>query len=142
MADVFAPVKRAPRSALRDLESVDGVRRVEGRIVFEVTLDIPEMPVPCSGRVISVPERRRKILAKYETDTVQAKARDSYRQLGENIRPPRKARSRFETAFEDEILQRLNRKTTITVHADPAEFAAWTVVGNTLLNLDEMFLKR
>ena len=30
----------------------------------------------------------------------------------------------------------------IPVHADPAEFAAWTVVGNTLLNLDEMFLKR
>jgi multidrug efflux pump subunit AcrB len=27
----------------------------------------------------------------------------------------------FDTAFEDEIIQRLNRKTTITVHADPAE---------------------
>ena len=26
--------------------------------------------------------------------------------------------------------------------ADAAEFAAWTVVGNALLNLDEMFLKR
>ena len=25
---------------------------------------------------------------------------------------------------------------------DPAELAAWTVVGNVLLNLDEMFLKR
>jgi hypothetical protein len=30
----------------------------------------------------------------------------------------------------------------IPVYADAAEFAAWTVVGNTLLNLDEMFLKR
>lgn len=30
----------------------------------------------------------------------------------------------------------------IPVHTDPAEFAAWTVVGNTLLNLDELFLKR
>jgi hypothetical protein len=26
--------------------------------------------------------------------------------------------------------------------ADPAEMAAWTVVGNVLLNVDEMFLKR
>jgi hypothetical protein len=26
--------------------------------------------------------------------------------------------------------------------ADPAELAAWTVVGNVLINLDEMFLKR
>ena len=26
--------------------------------------------------------------------------------------------------------------------ADPAEMAAWTVVGNVLLNLDEMFMKR
>lgn len=30
----------------------------------------------------------------------------------------------------------------IPVYADAADFAAWTVVGNTLLNLDEMFLKR
>ena len=26
--------------------------------------------------------------------------------------------------------------------ADPAEFAAWTVVANVILNLDEMFMKR
>ena len=42
MGDVFAPVKRAPRAVLRELEAVPGVRRVEGRIVFEVTLDLPD----------------------------------------------------------------------------------------------------
>ena len=26
--------------------------------------------------------------------------------------------------------------------ADAAEYAAWTVVGNVILNLDEMFMKR
>ena len=26
--------------------------------------------------------------------------------------------------------------------ADPAEMAAWTVIGNVLLNVDEMFMKR
>jgi putative ABC transport system permease protein len=62
MADLFAPVKRAPRSVLRDLEAVEGVRRVEGRIVFDVTLDLPRLASPASGRVISVPDRRRAIL--------------------------------------------------------------------------------
>ncbi|MHC5050205.1 MAG: ABC transporter permease, partial [Planctomycetota bacterium] len=62
MGDLFAPVKRAPRAVLRDLERVPGVRRVEGRIVFEVTLDLPNLAQPASGRVISVPDRRRKIL--------------------------------------------------------------------------------
>ncbi len=35
--------------------------------------------------------------------------------------PLRQVVQDFETTFEDEIIQRLNRKTTITVHADPAE---------------------
>ncbi|MCA9141008.1 MAG: efflux RND transporter permease subunit, partial [Planctomycetales bacterium] len=35
--------------------------------------------------------------------------------------PLRQVVEDFETSFEDEILQRLNRKTTITVHADPAD---------------------
>jgi multidrug efflux pump subunit AcrB len=38
--------------------------------------------------------------------------------------PLRQVVQDFETTFEDEILQRLNRKTTITVHADPAEGTA------------------
>lgn len=62
MAHVFAPVKRAPRSTLRRLEAVDGVRRVEGRIVFEVTIDMPTIVQPCSGRVISVPDKRVAII--------------------------------------------------------------------------------
>jgi hypothetical protein len=26
--------------------------------------------------------------------------------------------------------------------ANPAEYAAWTILGNVLLNLDEMFMRR
>ena len=62
MADVWAPLKRAPRSVLHDLEEVEGVRRVEGRIVFDVTLDLPEVDQPVSGRVLSVPDRRRRAI--------------------------------------------------------------------------------
>jgi multidrug efflux pump subunit AcrB len=38
--------------------------------------------------------------------------------------PLRQVVQEFETTFEDEIVQRLNRKTTITVHADPADGTA------------------
>jgi putative ABC transport system permease protein len=62
MADLFAPVKRAPRAILADLERVPGVRRAEGRIVFDVTLDLEGLSQPASGRVVSVPDRRRAIL--------------------------------------------------------------------------------
>jgi putative ABC transport system permease protein len=62
MADLFATVKRAPRSVVRDLESIPGVRRVSGRILFEVTVDLVDLPLPVTGRVISVPDRRRRIL--------------------------------------------------------------------------------
>ena len=62
MADLWAPVKRVPRSKLADLERIPGVRRVHGRISSEVILDMPRLPQPASGRMISVPARRRPIL--------------------------------------------------------------------------------
>lgn len=54
MADLYAPVRRAPRALTRTLERVEGVRRVEGRIVEEVTVDLPGLTAPCSARVVSV----------------------------------------------------------------------------------------
>lgn len=59
MADVFASVERAPRRVVRELERVPGVRRVEGRIVFDVTLDLPTLAEPGSGRIVSAPDRRQ-----------------------------------------------------------------------------------
>lgn len=56
MADIFAGCKRAPRSVLHHLENVPGVREAQGRIVFDVTLDLPDLEQPCSGRIVSVPD--------------------------------------------------------------------------------------
>ncbi|MCG6864609.1 MAG: efflux RND transporter permease subunit, partial [Thiogranum sp.] len=42
--------------------------------------------------------------------------------------PLRQAVSNFDTVFQDAILQRLNRKLTITVHADPVEGQASTLL--------------
>jgi multidrug efflux pump subunit AcrB len=43
--------------------------------------------------------------------------------------PLRQVVSSFETTFADDIIQRLNRKTTITVHADPVSGPASVLLG-------------
>lgn len=54
-------------------------------------------------------ERKRKILATYETDHIQKEAREQYRSLGEQMKPARNLRQRFEEAFEEEQLYDLER---------------------------------
>ncbi len=56
-ADVFAGCKRAPRSVLAKMEGINGVAQVEGRIVQEVTFDLPDMSDPVTGRLLSLPDR-------------------------------------------------------------------------------------
>lgn len=60
-ADVFAALKRAPLSVRAELESVEGVREVETRVVEQVLVPIPDMPRPASGTVISVDARKRGV---------------------------------------------------------------------------------
>ncbi|MDM7921435.1 MAG: FtsX-like permease family protein [Pyrinomonadaceae bacterium] len=55
-ADVFASLKRAPESASRSIAAIPGVASVQTRVVAKVTLDLPDLPEPAQGRLISVPE--------------------------------------------------------------------------------------
>ncbi len=55
-ADVFAHVKRAPRSLQPRLEEIRGVDRVHPRIVADATLDIAGMTEPAIARLISIPD--------------------------------------------------------------------------------------
>jgi putative ABC transport system permease protein len=57
-ADVFADVKRAPRTLLRPLLEIPGVSDAEATVVFDVTLDIPGVAEPVIGRLIGLPEDR------------------------------------------------------------------------------------
>ena len=58
--------------------------------------------------------------------------------------------TRLASAATKQYLARPEEATQMATHplgelpdgADPAEHAAWTVVGNVILNLDEMFMKR
>ncbi len=61
-ADVFARLERAPELLASRLAAVDGVKRVETRIVKDVTLDVPGLDEPASARLISLPERGAPVL--------------------------------------------------------------------------------
>jgi putative ABC transport system permease protein len=58
-ADVFAQLKRAPETLRGRLERIPGVSVVETRIVEEVTLDVPGLAEPATGRLVSLSERPR-----------------------------------------------------------------------------------
>jgi len=58
-ADVFASLKRAPANVEARIASVRGVERVMTRVVADVTLDVPGMSEPATGRLISLPARGR-----------------------------------------------------------------------------------
>jgi putative ABC transport system permease protein len=61
-ADVFASLKRAPEYLGREIAAIPGVEAVRTRIVFDVTLDVPGLPEPATGRVTSLPEHHTPIL--------------------------------------------------------------------------------
>lgn len=55
-ADVFTSLKRAPNSLEAQLAAIPGIADLETRIVVNVTLDMPGIPEPAVGRIISIPE--------------------------------------------------------------------------------------
>lgn len=61
-SDLFAQMKRAPESITAKIGNIPGVAHVQTRIVVEVTLDVPGLNEPATGRIISIPEKQTKIL--------------------------------------------------------------------------------
>ncbi len=59
LADVFAPVKRAPRHTLDDISLIEGVASVEGRIRGVARIDVPGSSSSLHGTTISMPENRQ-----------------------------------------------------------------------------------
>lgn len=58
-ADVFAHVERAPLSVAERIGQWPSVVAVQPRIVFDVTLDVPGLDEPATGRLVSIPDRGR-----------------------------------------------------------------------------------
>jgi putative ABC transport system permease protein len=61
-ADVFAQLERAPDPLAARIAAIPGVARVETRVVKDVTLDVPGLVEPATGRLVSIPARERPTL--------------------------------------------------------------------------------
>jgi putative ABC transport system permease protein len=61
-ADVFTHVKRAPESVSSAISAIPGVASVQTRVVMDVTLDVPGLDEPATGRLISIPGRHTPML--------------------------------------------------------------------------------
>jgi putative ABC transport system permease protein len=57
-AEVFAQVKRAPRVLEERIAEIAGVATVETRVVVDVSLDVPGLEDPATGRLVSIPNLR------------------------------------------------------------------------------------
>lgn len=61
-AHVFADVKRAPQALVRQITVLPGVQEVETTVVFDATLDLPQVVEPVIGRMIGLPHARQPSL--------------------------------------------------------------------------------
>ncbi|MDH4286002.1 MAG: ABC transporter permease, partial [Gallionella sp.] len=61
-ADVFANLKRAPESLADQIRALPGVAQVRTRVVADVTLDVPGLNEPATGRLLSIPEQQAQTL--------------------------------------------------------------------------------
>ncbi len=61
-AEVFAQVKRAPLAVATVLRAIPGVEAVETRVVSSAVLDVPGLPEPGNGWLVSIPEHPRAML--------------------------------------------------------------------------------
>lgn len=63
-AQVFLSLKRAPETIKTQIADIPGVAQTQTRIVVDVTLDVPNLPEPATGRLISIPEQQISTLNK------------------------------------------------------------------------------
>ena len=61
-ADVFAGLIRAPLNLRDRIAEIPGVARVDARVVVDVTLDVPGLTEPASGRLIGIDVPRQPML--------------------------------------------------------------------------------
>lgn len=56
LADIFAPLVRAPVSVTRRIGQIPGVARVEGRVTGAALFDLPGQALPVQGSALSLPD--------------------------------------------------------------------------------------
>lgn len=53
---VFVELKRAPLALIQELERIPGVAGAQATVVFDVTVDVPNVVEPVTGRLIGLPD--------------------------------------------------------------------------------------
>lgn len=86
-ADVFTHVKRAPESLSSSIGAIPGVAAVQTRVLMDVTLDVPGLNEPATGRLVSIPEHRTPML------------NDLYLREGRYIEPGQRGEALISEAF-------------------------------------------
>ena len=61
-ANVFASVKRAPKSLLNQIAEIPGVAAVEARVTKLAQIDVPGFRMPATGEFISLPDGAESVL--------------------------------------------------------------------------------
>ena len=61
-AEVFGQLRRAPEGVMAQIREIPGVGQARSRVVETVTLDVPGLEDPATGRLISLPEQRQPVL--------------------------------------------------------------------------------
>jgi putative ABC transport system permease protein len=61
-AEVFASLRRAPNTLAARIAALPGVGAVQTRVVVHVTLAVPHLAEPATGRLVSIPEQRTPML--------------------------------------------------------------------------------
>jgi putative ABC transport system permease protein len=56
LADIFAPVTRAPDRLIAELAAIPGVSAAEGRVTGIALIDIPNLELPIQARAVSLPD--------------------------------------------------------------------------------------
>lgn len=90
----------------------DARRLTEEELARAVRLDpsqIAGLGPSLTALIALLLERKRKILATYETQSVQQQARRAYEQMGQRMEVPPALRGRFAPAFQEEQLHDLER---------------------------------
>ena len=62
LADVFAPVTRAPQGVIGDLAAISGVAAAEGRVAGYALIDLEGVDLPVRARIVSLPDFEAPVL--------------------------------------------------------------------------------
>ncbi|HSF41403.1 MAG TPA: ABC transporter permease, partial [Thermoanaerobaculia bacterium] len=97
VAEVFVRMKRAPLSVAAGIAALPGIAAAEPRIVVDVLLDVPGLPEPATGRLVSIPRNRapalnalhlrrgRSIAGRDEVLVSEAFAKANHLKIGDSV---------------------------------------------------------